>query len=93
MLIDMLDLNKVEIKLNTKAKKVTKKGVVYQNEQGEDQWIEGDTIVFATGLTPVDSLYKSLAKKYPHVYGLGDCSGGESIHDAIWSAYGVMREL
>jgi len=93
MLIDMLAINKVEIKLNAKTKEVTKKGVIYQNEKGEDQLIEGDTIVFATGLKPIDTLCKSLAKKYPHVYGLGDCVGGESIHDAIWSAYGVVREL
>ena len=45
------------------------------------------------GLEPVDGLYRSLYREYPNVYPLGDCGGGKKIHDAIWSAYGLVREL
>jgi NADH dehydrogenase FAD-containing subunit len=79
--------------VNTETKRVDNKGVVYLDKKGNEHRLAGDTVVFATGLHPVDGLYRSLSKEYPNVYALGDCAGGKKIHDAIWSAYGVTREL
>jgi 2-enoate reductase len=93
MLLDMLVFNQVQIRLNAEVRKIINRGVIYQDKKGEERELAGDTVVCATGLDPVDDVYRSLATEYPNVYALGDCAGGKNIHDAIWSAYGVAREF
>lgn len=93
MLIDMLTLADVKTISNAIVKETTETGVVFKDQTGKQQKIDGEMIVFATGLEPVNELYHSLSREYVNVYALGDCTGGTKIHDAVWSAYGVAREL
>lgn len=92
MLLDMLNFNKVKIRLNADVKRLTPKSVIFQGLKEKEE-LDGEGFVFATGLQPEDSLYKTLYREYPNVFALGDCGGGKRIHDAIWSAYGLVREL
>ena len=94
MLIDMIAFNQVAIRTKARAMEVVKDRVVYRDEtSGNRIELEAEDVIFATGLQPVNELYQYLYREYPNVYALGDCAGGRKIHDAIWSAYGLVREL
>ncbi|MBW2058664.1 MAG: FAD-dependent oxidoreductase [Deltaproteobacteria bacterium] len=94
MLMDMLVFNRVAIRTNARAMEIMKDRVVYRDEKSGDRVeVEAEGVIFATGLRPVNALYRYLYREYPNVYAIGDCGGGRRIHDAIWSAYGLVRDL
>jgi len=93
MLLDMLAFENVKIRLNADVKRVTGEKVVFRDPNDQGHELGGESFVFATGLEPVNTLYQLLYRQYPNVFPLGDCGGGKKIHDAIWSAYGLVREL
>jgi 2,4-dienoyl-CoA reductase (NADPH2) len=62
---------------------ITDKGLTLITKEGKKMTIEADTIIPALPLTPNMELLKSLGKKVPEIYAVGDCKEPLLIADAI----------
>ena len=62
---------------------INDKGLTIINKEGQKQTIEADTIVTALPLVPDITLFRTLEKKVPEVYAIGDCKEPALIADAI----------
>ena len=54
---------------------------------GEETFLEADTIVLARGATPNDALGKALKDKVPELHMIGDCKECRSALEAIHEGY------
>ena len=61
-----------------KLKEVTKQGILVENENGEQQSLEADTVVLATGLSANNSLYDQLYGEVAEIYQIGIVSNREN---------------
>ncbi len=64
-------------------KEITQRGIRLINKDGDEIFLEGETIVFATGSKPCNELAKSLRGKIPELYEIGDCLEPRRIMEAI----------
>jgi len=62
---------------------ITDKGLTLITKEGKKMTIEADTIIPVLPLTPNMELLKSLGKKVPEIYAVGDCKEPLLIADAI----------
>ena len=72
----------VEIHTNTKVKEITEGGVV-AIENGKEKEFEGDSVVLALGLKPVNRLKDELRGKVGKIVVIGDAKGQGKIRAAI----------
>ncbi len=81
-LMKELDTLGVEIHTNTKVKEITEEGVV-AIENGQERKFEGDSVVLALGLKPVNGLKDALKGKVGKIALIGDAKGQGNIRAAI----------
>ena len=88
-------LKKLGIQMRPKSRlvAVTDAGTIVDH-QGQEQSIEADTVVIATGMKADDWLYASLKSRLPagsqiHLHPIGDCAGARRIADAIREGWQV----
>jgi len=96
MLLDLLVFHNVEIKVNTEICKVTDKYIETINKKDSIKGtLQYDNLVLASGLAPVDKLYKSLESEFPEmeIYTIGDCRSPRKIMQAIWDTYYLVRSI
>ena len=72
---------------------VTEKGLVVQDESGNKQLLEGDTVLVALPLASEGGLYDTLEGKAPEVYRIGDCSRPGLIIDAVAAGFELGRTI
>jgi 2,4-dienoyl-CoA reductase (NADPH2) len=72
---------------------ITDKGLTIITKEGNRQTIEADTIVPAVPLAPNTGLLKSLERKVPETYAIGDCSEPRLIADAIADGSRIARAI
>jgi hypothetical protein len=90
--LQSLSLFNVELITRAKVVRVTDKGVFYDRE-GQEQFIEADTVVIAMGSVPVADLKEKIEGLVPKLYAIGDCVKPRKALDAIHEAYAVAREI
>lgn len=76
----------VHIELNAKITEVTQSTIKYEKNHQEYIIDDADTLVFATGYTPV-------VPPIENVHVIGDCEKVGSLKDAITSAYLTVKEI
>lgn len=76
-----------------KLKEVTKQGILVENENGEQQSLEADTVVLATGLSANNSLYDQLYGEVAEIYQIGDCLQPRKIIDATQEAFMIAKDI
>ena len=81
----------IEVVANSTFKEVQDKGLIVQGREGRTRLVEGDTVVFATGMVPNNELSKKLQGKMSELYQVGDCVQPRKIIDAIHEAAQVAR--
>lgn len=81
-LMKELDSFGVEIHTNTKVKEITEEGVM-AIENGQEKEFEGDSVVLALGLKPVNGLKDALKGKVGKIAVIGDAKGQGKIRAAI----------
>ncbi len=64
-------------------KEITKGGIRLINKGGDEIFLEGETIVLATGAKPDNRLAESLRGKIPELYEVGDCVEPRRIMEAV----------
>jgi 2,4-dienoyl-CoA reductase (NADPH2) len=73
----------VTIMSGVKYVEIADKGLSIITKEGDRQTIEADTIMTAIPLLPNTKLLKSLKRKVPEIYAIGDCREPRLIADAI----------
>ncbi|MFC1861519.1 FAD-dependent oxidoreductase, partial [Chloroflexota bacterium] len=76
----------IEVIANSTFKEVKDNGLMVQKRGGETSLIEGDSVVFATGMNSENALYNKLQGKVVELYKVGDCAQPRKIIDAIHEA-------
>jgi len=93
MLMQLLDLNKVEIMTGTCFNEIGDREVTVMSEGFGERKIACDTVVLAVGLKSERDLYNSLRQEIPEIYMIGDCKEPRKVMDAIWDAFNVGRTI
>lgn len=92
MLKDLLNYNKVGIMTSSIVTGVTENGVNVETKNGNKS-VEADTVIFAVGYKPNNSLYDELQETVDDIYLLGDAKNVRNIMYAIWDAYEIARNI
>jgi pyruvate/2-oxoglutarate dehydrogenase complex dihydrolipoamide dehydrogenase (E3) component len=90
-LLHWLEEKGATLMTGVKYEKVTEKGLVVTNREGQRQTIEADTIMPSTLLNPNTVLLKGIEGKVPEVYAVGDSKESGLIKQAISDAYHTAR--
>lgn len=90
--LQSLRLYNVAMITKAKVERVTDKGVFYDRD-GQEQFIEADTVVIAMGSVPVADLKERIEGLVPQLYAIGDCVKPRKALDAVHEAYAVAREI
>ncbi len=78
---------------NATCSEILKTGVRVKTAQGEERFIEANTVVLAVGTKGDESLLPLLKAEGFQVYPVGDCGGGKKIADAIGQAFKLCYTL
>lgn len=92
-LLARLSAKGVTLLTGVKYEKVTDKGLIITDKDGQQRTIEADTIVLAAGSQPNTELLEMLRAKIPEVHLAGDCVQPRSLAEAIAEGNRVGREL
>lgn len=88
-------LNKYNITIKTEHKiaRITDKGVIATNKDGEEVFIEGDTVITAFGLIPNNDIAKTFQSIYPNARLIGDCTRigkcGDAVHNGFFAGFSL----
>lgn len=88
---DFFALNKVEVHLDTKLKKVTDRGVVVIDKDGKEFEITGDSVIASMGYHPTPVIPAD--KNVKNVHLVGDCNKVGNLRTAIWQAWDVAMKI
>lgn len=84
---------KAEIRLNTRAVKITKKGVVVAKADGTQETIPADSVFCAVGLRPRSDVRDELIGIAPYFYPIGDCMQPAQMFQALSQGHFVGRDI
>lgn len=84
--------DRADIRLNTRAVRITEAGVVVQAAEGE-QTIPADTVFCAVGLCPRSEERDALIGAAPLVYPIGDCLQPAQMFQALSQGHFVGRDI
>jgi len=73
--------------------KVTDEGLVVRDQEGKSRLVEGDSVVFALGLTANKELESVLTGKVAELYSIGDCVEPRQIVHAVHEGADVARKI
>jgi len=83
----------VKTLVQVKIREITDKGVVYQDEKGDDHLLEADTVIFALARVPNAELANELNGKVPELQVIGDAVTPSIIHNAIHPAFAFGKKI
>jgi 2,4-dienoyl-CoA reductase-like NADH-dependent reductase (Old Yellow Enzyme family)/thioredoxin reductase len=91
----MQNMGKESVKtlVQVKVKEIADRGVSYQDQGGNEQLLEVDTVIFALPRVPNVELANKLKGKIPEIYTLGDAVKPGLMHDTIHQAYALGKEI
>ncbi|MFX1455678.1 MAG: FAD-dependent oxidoreductase, partial [Promethearchaeota archaeon] len=85
---------KLPLIYNSKLEDVTDKGVKYIDNNGNEQFIEADTLVFCgSRITQKNALEKEFEGTIPKIVFIGDCNQPRDIREAMTDAHNFAREI
>jgi len=84
-------LREAGIKAETKAEvvEINKGGVKIRRDDGNLEFVEGDTVVLAVGMKPNNEIVKELEGKVKELYAIGDCTQPGQIREAIAAGFQI----
>ena len=82
----------MEVTFGATASKITEDGLYYVRD-GEEKFIEADTVIVAAGQKPLAEEAFAFAPYAPQFQMIGDCSSVANIMTAVRNAYTIAREL
>jgi 2,4-dienoyl-CoA reductase (NADPH2) len=91
--LDWFDKKGVGIITQVKDMEITDKGVSFTTKEGDEQFIEADSVIPTAPLTANALLFKSLEGKAPEIYAIGDCQEPRMIVDAIADGWRIANTI
>ncbi|MBR0401300.1 MAG: FAD-dependent oxidoreductase [Lachnospiraceae bacterium] len=82
----------MKVTFRAAASRITKEGLYYTCD-GEERFIEADTVIAATGQKPLAEEAFVFAPYAPQFQMIGDCSSVANIMTAVKNAYTIARDL
>ncbi|MFC1970133.1 FAD-dependent oxidoreductase [Chloroflexota bacterium] len=82
----------IRMRANTKAARITEEGVEATHD-GATEFLEGDTVVLATGMKAKNELAKKLEHKIGVLYSIGDCAEPHRIVEAIENGFRIASQI
>jgi len=92
-LLDRLRGKGVRILTNVRCREITDTGLVFLDEEGQNQQVEADTVVLAAGSKSNRELYQTVAGLVPETYLAGDCLGPGRIAEAVADGFQIAHSL
>ena len=92
MLIDLLNLHQTQIEAGVKILSVND-GVIRYEKEGDVKEIMVDTVSYAIGYSPLNTLYHEMLPTEQDLYVLGDARRVRNIMYAIWDAYELANNI
>jgi 2,4-dienoyl-CoA reductase (NADPH2) len=89
LLLRKLKENHVQVKTECRLKRVEANGVLIENKDGQEEFIEAEKIVTAIGTRPDNRLYEQIKDMGIEIYRIGDCLEPRSAKAAIYEG-GVL---
>ncbi|MBE0478585.1 FAD-dependent oxidoreductase [Candidatus Aerophobetes bacterium] len=95
MLIRCMQKEGVKILPGREIKEIREKGALVQKEDGGEEFMLADSVVFATGFKPQANLKDVFFSNLPHteVYFIGDCVEARKLYEAIHEGYNVAWRI
>lgn len=87
------DKNNVEIMLNTKCIEITNDGMLCRAQDGSEVMIIADSVVYAAGMTPDESVVEALRESVIDFSWIGDCYATGLIKTAVHQGFDVAMSL
>jgi 2,4-dienoyl-CoA reductase-like NADH-dependent reductase (Old Yellow Enzyme family)/thioredoxin reductase len=87
------ELKDVNIKTNTTGKYINRSGIMCTSENGEEAFLEANTIICAVGVKPCVDVVEELINLTPEYFVIGDCKRPRQVTQAISEAYYSAIEL
>ncbi|MBP8978948.1 FAD-dependent oxidoreductase [Candidatus Dojkabacteria bacterium] len=81
-------LNNVEVHLESAVQEITKEGVKIKNKDGEEIFIEADTVIMSVGYNP-----KTIPETNRKVHLVGDCNEVGNLRTVTWRAWDVGMKI
>jgi len=89
-----LELKKgIELKLNTRAMKITREGMLCEDIEGEEVFFAADSVFCAAGLYPRLSEVEALRFCAPRFFTVGDCIRPGQVTQAVSDGYYAALDL
>ena len=79
--------------IKAKVNEITGKGVIITTKDGQNQTIEGDSVVLALPYKPNTELYESLKGKVAEIYIVGDSKDPRLILDAVYEGWSAANTI
>lgn len=92
MLTDLLNLHRTQIETDVKIRSVND-GVICYEKDGHEKKITVDTVSYAIGYSPLNTLYHEMLSSGQELYVLGDARQVRNIMYAIWDAYELANNI
>ncbi len=85
--------DQLEVKLNTRAMKVTDEGLVVDEQGVGEHTIAADTVVYAVGQKPLTDQAHAFSECAEEFYSVGDCVSAANILNATSTAYQISLDI
>jgi len=79
--------DKLSWKMETSCTEITEKGVTIINKNGDESFIEADTVILATGMKPLRQLAEAFSGIVSDVKIIGDCVRPGNVSDATYGGF------
>lgn len=84
----------IKVALDSRIAEITDKGVKYTGPDGEERFVEADTVIHALGLKINEDKVNELIHVVPETYTIGDCFGDKmNIDTAIMTGFTYAMEI
>ena len=81
-------LNNVDVHLEASVQEITKDGVAIKNKDGEEIFIEADTVIMSIGYNP-----KTIPETKRKIHLVGDCHEVGNLRTVTWRAWDVGMKI
>jgi NADPH-dependent 2,4-dienoyl-CoA reductase/sulfur reductase-like enzyme len=94
LLMWIAKLDNFTAKTGVSCKEITEKGVTIADKDGNEEFIEADTVILSVGFTPKPDIVNEFADVTPYFRAIGDCRQPGRImpatRDGYWAAMDIL---
>ncbi|MBP1173704.1 2,4-dienoyl-CoA reductase-like NADH-dependent reductase (Old Yellow Enzyme family)/thioredoxin reductase [Paenibacillus sp. PvR133] len=93
IMLKEIEKNNIQVHLGFKGLSVTQEGVVCADQNGEEHFVPGTSVICALGQRPRRNVVDELIDCAPYVAQIGDCVKASTITTAIYQGYHAALDI